>query len=107
MESIDPLAKVNLENMELITEIHDLKAGLSTLRKHSKEIGRKFTQYYDSFFEEQKTVEKLETRLAKYGRCLNTCASRRWKPRLNRLGKVTKRYRVSAGLACNCGWKLK
>ncbi len=37
MESIDPLAMANIENMELITEIHDLKADLAKYGGHTDE----------------------------------------------------------------------
>ncbi len=38
MEHIDPLAKVNLENMELITEIHDLKQQITALQAANKKL---------------------------------------------------------------------
>lgn len=106
MKCVDPLAKANLENMELITEIHNLKDALSTLRKHSKGLGQRFTKYYDAFFKEQKTVKDLEIRLALYGRCLDKCASRRSKP-LYVNWVMHRMHRVSAGLPCNCGWEEK
>ncbi|MEE8470094.1 MAG: hypothetical protein V3S51_02055 [Dehalococcoidia bacterium] len=67
MEHIDPLAKVNLENMELITEIHDLKKQITALQatneklvEEKRELEQKLADSDLAFEEANKIIGKLE-----------------------------------------------
>lgn len=87
MENIDPLAKRNLENMELTTEVYELKAQIEDFKKLHEDC-------HALHMAEKGNLVVTEARLLKYGGHTAECSSREshWEG-----GKWL-------NVDCTCGW---